>query len=190
MATRHRRTELVQAAYDLIAKSGLEHLRTRDVAGRAGVNIATLHYYFPTKEAIIAGVAQHLVQQFSGAYAASSSPGSASPGMRIQREFSAALVYLTERNDIVIVMQEMLLRARRDPAVARIVSPVLAAWRAGIERTVAAGIEAGEFGRQLDPAIASDLITCAITGALFANTDETNLAQIRTALEGWLAVRP
>src|SRR2546430_7157743 len=45
-----RRRSLVLAAYDLIAEKGFEDLRTRDVAARAGVNIATLHYYFASKE--------------------------------------------------------------------------------------------------------------------------------------------
>ncbi len=40
-----RRRSLVLAAYDLIAEKGFEDLRTRDVAARAGVNIATLHYW-------------------------------------------------------------------------------------------------------------------------------------------------
>ena len=35
------------------------------VAGDAGVNIATLHYYFPTKEALIRGVIGHAMQRFA-----------------------------------------------------------------------------------------------------------------------------
>ena len=50
-----RRHDLVQAAFRGIAERGFEGLRTRDVAADAGVNIATLHYYFPTKEALIRG---------------------------------------------------------------------------------------------------------------------------------------
>ncbi len=37
-----RQEALVQAAYELLAERGFEGLRTRDVAGRVGVNIATL----------------------------------------------------------------------------------------------------------------------------------------------------
>jgi AcrR family transcriptional regulator len=60
-----RRRSLVLAAYDLIAEKGFEDLRTRDVAARAGVNIATLHYYFASKEDLIDGVVDYLLDLFS-----------------------------------------------------------------------------------------------------------------------------
>ena len=59
-----RRQELVRAAFQLIAKNGFEGLRTRDVADLVGVNIATLHYYFPTKESLIRGVLEHAMGRF------------------------------------------------------------------------------------------------------------------------------
>src|SRR5258706_13419165 len=60
-----RRRSLVLAAYDLIAEKGFEDLRTRDVAMKAGVNIATLHYYFASKEDLIDGVVDYLLDLFS-----------------------------------------------------------------------------------------------------------------------------
>src|SRR6266536_5102442 len=60
-----RRQALVAAAFQRIASEGFEGLRTRDVAADAGVNIATLHYYFPTKEALIRGVIGHAMQRFA-----------------------------------------------------------------------------------------------------------------------------
>ena len=65
--TRHgaaQREALVQAAFNLIAERGFEGLRTRDVAARAGVNIATLHYYFATKEDLIRSVVDMLAEKF------------------------------------------------------------------------------------------------------------------------------
>src|SRR5260370_42642291 len=59
-----RRGALVRAAYNQIAERGFEGLRTREVAGEAGVNIATLHYYFPTKENLIEGAVEHAVERF------------------------------------------------------------------------------------------------------------------------------
>src|SRR5215472_3374095 len=60
-----RRRALVAAAYGRIATDGFEGLRTRDVAADVGVNIATLHYYFPTKEALIRAVIGHAMQRFT-----------------------------------------------------------------------------------------------------------------------------
>ena len=59
-----RTLELTVAAYERIAKGGFERLRTRDVANDAGVNVATLHYYFPTKEKLIEAVVGYAMGRF------------------------------------------------------------------------------------------------------------------------------
>src|SRR5437660_12286734 len=59
-----RRQELVQAASNQIAERRFEGLRTRDVAAEVGVNVATLHYYFPTKESLIRAVLDHAMNRF------------------------------------------------------------------------------------------------------------------------------
>ena len=58
-----RASDIVLAAYMLIAEKGMEGLRTRDVALKVGINSATLHYYFPTKEALVQGVVAHLMHE-------------------------------------------------------------------------------------------------------------------------------
>src|SRR5579862_5526382 len=69
-----RRQALVAAAFRRIATDGFEGLRTRDIAADVGVNIATLHYYFPTKEALIRGVIGHAMQRFSATMPNEGSP--------------------------------------------------------------------------------------------------------------------
>src|SRR5205823_12861159 len=59
-----REEALVRAAFNQIAERGFEGLRTREVAAEVALNIATLHYYFPTKEALIRGVIAHAMQRF------------------------------------------------------------------------------------------------------------------------------
>src|SRR5919201_2689861 len=70
-----RRRALVLAAFNQIAERGFEGLRTRAVATEAGVNIATLHYYFPTKEALIRGVVAYVMERFRSTLAPHGSPG-------------------------------------------------------------------------------------------------------------------
>ncbi len=62
--TADRRREIAAAARSLIAERGFEGLRTRDIAARVGINVATLHYHVPTKEALIGLVAQSLRDDF------------------------------------------------------------------------------------------------------------------------------
>src|SRR5262245_1553215 len=83
-----RRLSLVQAAYEVIAEQGFEGLRTRTVADRVGVNIATLHYYFPTKEALIGGLAEYLSFQFENVHAPAVSPDRSPALNRLHQEFA------------------------------------------------------------------------------------------------------
>src|SRR5262245_3422732 len=72
--SKDRRKELTQIAYNHIAKKGFEGLRVREVAAEAGINNATLHYYFPTKEDLIKGVVDHMIQGFSTSFFSAVSP--------------------------------------------------------------------------------------------------------------------
>ncbi len=164
--TDSRQATLVQAAYDLIVERGLEGLRTRDIAARAGVNIATLHYYFPTKEALIGGVAEHLCTQFVTVHAPPA-PTSGSPALdRLRQEFADTWHYHSARPDMLAVMQELILRARRDETVRAIVVPLIGHWRDGMAQMIAAGQAEGVFRADLDPAAASTLLTTALSGVI------------------------
>ena len=59
-----RRQALVDAAFGCISEKGFEGLRLRDVASEVGIDHSTLHYHFPTKEDLVAGVVEYATQQF------------------------------------------------------------------------------------------------------------------------------
>lgn len=63
-----RRASLVEAAYWALAEHGVEGLRTRDIAARAGIHHATMHYYFPTKADLILAIVDRLREQFVATY--------------------------------------------------------------------------------------------------------------------------
>src|SRR5438270_14025793 len=104
-----RRRELVHAAYRQIAEGGFEGLRTREVAAEVGVNIATLHYYFPTKEALIRGVIAHAMQRFRTTLA----PHGVS-GDPLRRHLRAVRTLLRDEPQVGAVMGELALRSARD----------------------------------------------------------------------------
>src|ERR1700747_293833 len=61
-----RRGDIVRAGRSLLTENGLAALQMRDVARRAGIGLGTVYTYFPTKEALFAGVyAQGLDEMLS-----------------------------------------------------------------------------------------------------------------------------
>src|SRR6516165_1621946 len=100
-----RRQALVRAAFARIAQHGFEGLRTRDVAADVGVNVATLHYYFPTKEALIRAVFGHAMRKFGATM-----PTTGSPTEQLRGHLSALRRLLKEDRELFAVMGELTLR--------------------------------------------------------------------------------
>src|SRR3979411_1794288 len=120
-----RRDELVLAAFKLIAERGFEGLRTRDVAAMVGVNIATLHYYFPTKESLIRGVLEYAMGRFRTTLAPHGSPSD-----QLRNHLRAVQKLLAEEPELGSVMGELALRSARDKAIAGIMAEMYEAWHA------------------------------------------------------------
>src|ERR671935_1525778 len=118
-----RRHDLILAAFRQIAERGFEGLRTREVAAEVGVNIATLHYYFPTKEALIRGVVEHAMGRFRTTLAAHGSPSD-----QLRNHLRAVRRLLRSEPRLGVVMGELALRSGRDPGLAAIMRETNAAW--------------------------------------------------------------
>jgi AcrR family transcriptional regulator len=181
-----RRDSLVRAAFACLAADGFEGLRTRSVADRAGVNIATLHYYFPTKEALIGGVADFLAAQFITLHAPPVAPTSNAAIDRMRQEFADAHFYRTEHPDLAAVLCELQLRGQRDPAIRKIIEPLFGHWQYGIERWLKAGVEEDVFRHDLDPAGGAALFVAAMTGAAWLRLSRAQLDGIFAVVEAWL----
>src|ERR1700727_2792892 len=126
-----RRSALLHAAFDVVAEAGCEGLRTRSVATRAGVNIATLHYYFPSKQDLIEGLAQLLSAKFVTIHGRRPRPSGLPALDRLRQEFSDGRFYLKQHPEMLLVMQEFVLRGKRDAEVQKIVDQMNGHWRDG-----------------------------------------------------------
>jgi AcrR family transcriptional regulator len=169
-----RRQELVLAAFNQIAEHGFEGLRTRDVAAEVGVNIATLHYYFPTKESLIRGVLEHAMGRFRSTLAPHGSPAD-----QLRNHMRAVRKLLKEEPQLSAVMGELALRSARDQAMASLLTEMYDAWHTTM--------------RGLRPEIDRDGVASLIVATLTAMTLPTMSGGPRTdqamrQLERWLGV--
>jgi AcrR family transcriptional regulator len=146
-----QRQALARAAYQIIAESGFEGLRTRDVAERVGVNIATLHYYFATKEDLIRGVVDLLIQEFATFRAPGQPPlDELSPREGLRSELEDVRSQIKTRRDTYVVLFELYMRSLRDPQIRAMLREMDAGWREHLESLLSAGVRVGEFPPDLD----------------------------------------
>ncbi|MDQ2886563.1 MAG: TetR/AcrR family transcriptional regulator [Chloroflexota bacterium] len=184
-----RRRSLVQAAYHLIAEGGFEGLRTRSVAARAGVNIATLHYYFARKEDLIQSVVEYLLQQFMTAYLPGSPFEMRTPLEKIRGELAELQYLLQEKPDMFIVLNELVLRSLHDPAIHRMLKWLDEGWYAYLAPVIRDGREQGMFRADLDPDSAATWLILLNKGTALhwmTNPGSVDFDRIRADVEYWL----
>jgi AcrR family transcriptional regulator len=179
-----RKTALMQATFDVIAESGFEGLRTRAVAERAGVNIATLHYYFPTKQTLIEGVAQLLGAKFVLLHGPAPEPSGYAALDRLRQEFSDGRYYFEHEEKMLLVLEEFGLRGKRDPEVKKIVDMMNGHWRHGLEKMVTDGMKEGTFRGDLDREEVLAMVLSMFSGAASCRGNEFEAMQ--RGIERWL----
>jgi AcrR family transcriptional regulator len=182
-----RRQELVEAAYRRIAEAGFEGLRTREVAAEAGVNIATLHYYFPSKEALIRGVVGHAMGRFRTTFASGSRPGEQlAANLRGVRRLAA------HEPELFVVMGELALRSGRDPAIAAIFKEMVEAWHSTLRGLIRHAQEEGFVESRLDPDTLASLVIATLTGLFMvpiANRTPGRIDKALGQLESFLGLK-
>ena len=182
-----RRQELVVAAYRRVAEAGFEGLRTRDVAAEVGVNVATLHYYFKTKEALIRAVVAHAMGRFRTTFDAGGSPGA-----QLGAHLNGVRRLFRDEPELFAVMGELAQRAARDPAIAAILKETDATWHATVRGLLKHAQAEGSVDADLDPDATAALVTATFRGIFMfpiETTTSQRAQQSLTQLERFLGIR-
>ncbi len=164
-STENRQKAIAGAARALIAERGFEGLRTRDIADRVGINIATLHYHVPTKQALVRLVAQSLREDFIVQHTRRPREGLDAVA-RLELEFADFRELFETQRQLLAVMTELALRATRDDEVAAEIVPMQAGWHGQIAALLADGRADGSFHPDIDPAAAATVVIGAMTACL------------------------
>ena len=186
-STEDRRVAIAVAARELIVEKGFEGLRTRDIAERVGINIATLHYHVPSKEALIGLVAESMRDEFAAQSRARPRDGLTPPEL-LELEFDNYAELLGEKKYLLTAMSELMERARRDEAIRGCMFPLMGRWKQILTAIFEAGRASGDFRQDLDPAPAAQMFIGAMVGfSRGPNPTPDNFKPLRAEL--WRAVR-
>ena len=145
-----RRAAIAKAARELIVEKGVEGLRTRDIADRVGINVATLHYHVPSKEALIELVAESLQLFFRG-QSITRPRAHLNALEKMDLEFVDFREVVFERPEIMLVFSELMERARRDERIAEAILPIKKKWRQMLVELLSEGVTEGAYRQDLDP---------------------------------------
>lgn len=179
-----RREELVLAAFRLIAEHGFEGLRTRDVAAAVGVNIATLHYYFPTKESLIRGVLDYAMQKFRSTLAPHGSPAD-----QLRNHLRAVRKLMLEEPELGAVMGELGLRSSRDATVASMLTEMNDAWLVTMRGLLRRAVKEGSLKPEMDSEGVASLVVLILTGMMLPTMAASPASdQAMKQLERWLGI--
>jgi AcrR family transcriptional regulator len=180
--TEERRKELVRIAYRLIAQRGLEGFRTRQVAAAAGIDTGTLHYHFPSKQALIQAVVDHLAEDFRATQAGRiTMPANAVEELR--NEIFGLAARVRESPEQLLVALELTVRASRDRIVAEILARMQQEWTDSLTGILNRGIEQGLFRADLQPEEAAFVLRAQLAGmALVGMAAPERIDAIATAL--------
>lgn len=189
-----RRHDLLEASYALIAEKGLEGLRTRDIAARAGVNISTLHYYFGTKEELLVAVVEYVREKFTARPAprhGEAAMWDESPTLRSHLE--ASWRSFQDDEQLTLVLQELLTRSHRDPAGRAAFRSMHLFWNKVVEDLLRAEVERGSLRADLDPQAGARIVTSFIMGAVMqlgVNAKAFDFGAVARELERWASPPP
>jgi AcrR family transcriptional regulator len=182
-----QRLKLIQSAYNLIAEKGMAGLRIREVASRVGLNHATLLYYFPTKEALIQGVVDYCAHQFDVLQAPNAPTDLTTPRIQLRQRYLADLAYqLREVPELFLVLDELLLYARRDADTRKVLSNAVAYWQQSLTMLFEHDIAQGRFHADLDAKSAALMIISFCQGiSLLLTTSPDDISGVIAQFERW-----
>jgi len=174
----------VLAAYREIAERGFEGLRTREVAAEVGVNIATLHYYFPTKESLIRAVLDHAMGRFRTTLAPHGSPAD-----QLRNYLRATRKLMLDEPELGAVMAELALRSIRDDSIGSILNEMYDVWHVTLRGLLRRAVKEGKLRPEADSDGVAALIIATLTAmTLPVMSDARRGDQALRQLERWLGI--
>jgi TetR/AcrR family transcriptional regulator, repressor for uid operon len=141
-----RRAEILAAAQRCFVRSGFHGATMQDICAEAGMSPGNLYRYFPSKEALIAGIAERdraeIAQQFASA--------DLSRGLFAVLEGMAHHYFAERPTEQVLLCTEVMAEARRHPEIARISTSFDADVRRWLLDLLRAAAERGDIPADVD----------------------------------------
>ncbi|MFR0359277.1 TetR/AcrR family transcriptional regulator [Streptomyces sediminimaris] len=165
-----RRGQILAAAASCFAGTGYHATTMADVAARAGVSKGTPYLYFASKQALFLALHDEwdcgLSDQVEQAIRALPDSRRSSPRQVLRTVAVVVGQYATAHAETCRVLLEAGTLAAYDPQIAAAVRASRARTHRRLEELFAAGVAAGEWPADTDPALQARLFTASLEGLM------------------------
>jgi AcrR family transcriptional regulator len=181
-----RKEQIVSAAIDRLFAVGFEGFRVGDVAKDVGINNATLIHHYPSKVALIKAVVERFTKRFEAVADATNTDGS--PREKLARHMRSSVELMRTSPEMFVVLNEIMLRARRDAEISHLVSIPLTAWQEHIVALILSPLDEPDAAARSQ---AEEIATACMAqllgmGLLLNSTDQANSSEpSRDRAESW-----
>ena len=145
-----------------MVERGLAATRVTDVAERAGVSHGLVHYYFPTKDDLVAATMHHVadvgVERLRRAIAAEPDCGA-----KLDRLLELAVPSSSRMSDAWVLWVDAWSAGLRDQTVRGVHQELDLAWSTALAEIIEAGVASGEFTCP-DPDRTATVLTSLVDG--------------------------
>ncbi|MFZ0322589.1 MAG: TetR family transcriptional regulator C-terminal domain-containing protein [Actinomycetes bacterium] len=156
-----RRVAILDAAADVVVERGLAETRVTDIADRVGVSHGLVHYYFPTKDALVTATMHHLADADT-ARLRRAVGSSTDAKERLDRLLRASIPSQGSR-DGWLLWVDAWSAGLRNEAVRRVHEDLDSAWSSTLQQVIVDGVADGEFTCN-DAATSAARLTALIDG--------------------------
>lgn len=164
-----RRDEILAAAEHCFARYGFHQASMQAICADAGLSPGSVYRYFPSKEAIIAGIAERdradSAERFQAITEAS--------------DFFAALAqaarhYIVEQStDEICLRAEIKAESRRNPEIAKIYAGIEEAVKGGLVAMLRTAAERGDIPKNIDFDISATMLMALVDGLYWRRAVDT-----------------
>jgi TetR/AcrR family transcriptional regulator, repressor for uid operon len=155
-----RRDEILTAAQRCFVQSGFHQTSMQEICAEAGMSAGNLYRYFPSKEAIIAGIAERDRAEVGQEFARVD----LSQGLFAVLEGMAHHYFTVRSIEQVKLCTEVMSEARRNPEIARISSAFDADVRKWLTDMFKTAAERGDISKDADIQGAVDMLMIIADG--------------------------
>ena len=132
----------MSAAIDRLFAVGFEGFRVGDVAKDVGINNATLIHHYPSKVALIKAVVERFTRRFEAVADVTNTDGP--PSEKLARHMRSSVELMRTSPGMFAVLNEIMIKARRDAEIAGLVAVPLEAWKRHIVSLILAPADDGD----------------------------------------------